>query len=177
MKLVVSSVFVLACSAVLATDPRPDPCAAWVLDGYRPNMSREDALAVHPATKETYLSWAVEEPGGLQGNLFFGFDDVDKLESYSSVHEAPPSAAEVISALKAKLGEPNLSVSPVKTLGGTGRATAWWSTTCEGVLSVVEERQTLSEDGVERTMVMVGLGGRAAIAGIEKHQREESETK
>ena len=123
--------------------------------------------------------WAVEEPGRLQGTLFFGFDNVNRLESYSTTHEGPPSAAEIVSALKAKLGEPNVSDSPVKTFNGSGKLTVWTSTSCEAVLSVVEEHKTLSEDGFDRTFVSVSLGGRTAIARIEKEkpQTEESASK
>jgi len=160
MKTVAVVVLALACSPAFAQVVTPDPCAAWALDGYRPNMSREAALAVRPTTPMTYLSFEVREPGTFSGAIFF--DNQGRLESYSSVMEGSTTAAELIAALRARLGEPAFVDSPVKTFSGTGRATGWRSESCEAEVSVMEERVTDGEIGSDGTRVFVGIGRQKA---------------
>ena len=114
--------------------------------------------------------FAVEGPDRSEGALFFGFDDVDRLDSYGWARDDQTSAAEIVSTLSRQLGEPNAKDVPVKTFNGVGKLTSWTSTACETVVSVVEDHRIF--DDADHVLVLVSLGGRSALQRIEKETQQ-----
>ena len=166
MKLAVLAFSVIAFGVVVAQDAKPDPCAAWVLDGYRANMSRDAALAVRPATENMRLVFDVNGSSGSHGTL--QFDNAGKLAGYSQILDGRTSAADIVALLRAKLGEPDATDAVVKTFSGTGTMTAWSSTNCEAALSVVVAHETYETS--ERDFVTVSLARHSEIERLEQEK-------
>jgi hypothetical protein len=162
MRFVLIPFVILSISLVGAADtPAPDPCAGWVVNGYRAGMPQADALAVRPAKAQKAGVYDVKEPGRFAGKLNIGANG--RISFYLATMEGV-TATEVIAALRDKLGAPVVD-GVVQTDGNTIRKmTIWINASCDQSIYVIDTKVFAASGEVSVTNVMIANASNAATA-------------
>lgn len=145
-------------------EAQKDQCVAWVLNGYRVGMSREEALAVRPVNakisknmqRHLLPGWQMfkVKAKGFEGNLFL--DKNDLLVAWSSVPTGQADQRAIRETLEARLGPP-IKDQPEDAhwnsgFKDVGSIAEWKSEECDAII-----RLTTTDVRVLPPKVIVGI--------------------